>query len=190
MGIEEDATVTWVFGGDGYGQINRPRMTGDFDGTSTWRDTTSEQVAEMTASGSLSWVSTERQTSRYGGIMLTTEYANVNKGETSDNVSLDGFAQFIGCLVEVTATVLVTRKSCHDGDKWSGIYPTQTPVGTVVNLGIGRVVGIQKALGCESLIFRRGHVEENEPFWIDPKQLFSLHDHDVELKVRRVGGRK
>lgn len=136
----------------------------------------------ITIRGALTWNSRERRSDRYGSIGLQQEAVDVNAGLDSPAVRMDAFKPLVGKRARLTATVVVTGDSCHIGDLFRGIGPSKTPVGEVLDLGVGQVVAIDESDDMISLVFcRDGRQDEND--WMDPNQLYRLHDHVVDLTL-------
>jgi hypothetical protein len=135
--------------------------------------------------GSLSWGGEERRSDRYGGIMLCAETVNVNEGAKSKSIDLGPVRHLVGKRVKISATVLESNVSCHIGDFFRGIGPSQTPVGKTVYLGTGQFLEITNNGDFQSIIFcRDGREHKND--WISPKTLYRLHDHVVDLKITEM----
>jgi hypothetical protein len=146
-------------------------------------NTEAKKMKAVTLTGALTWFSTERRTDRYGGIMLCHKVVDVNAGGDSATINMNALLPFIGKRVHITAKVLVSKKSCHMGDHFRNIGPSKTPVGEVLDLGIGRLCDLEYVTGRDqSIIFcRDGRERLND--WMDPHILYRLHDHVVKLTI-------
>lgn len=140
----------------------------------------------VTIRGAVTWNSTERRSDRYGGIALQEKAVDVNNGETSPSIKLDAFRPFLGKQARLTATVIESNESCHIGDLFRGISPSKTPVGETIDLGTGLVAGIEELPDITSLLFCRKGQEFGKTDWMDPVQLYRLHDHVVDLTLEEV----
>jgi hypothetical protein len=136
--------------------------------------------------GAVSWNGKERRMDRYGGISLFQKVANVNEGESSPPVDFNPVFPLIGKRIKLSATVLESNVSCHIGDMFRGISPSQTPVGETVELGTGLFVEYEGDADCPQIIFRRDERDKDDDDWMDPRDLYRLHDHVVRLTLETV----
>jgi hypothetical protein len=129
--------------------------------------------------GILNWNTGERQTDRYGSVMLTRIPMNNPLGEKLGYTSLD--EKFEGKHGSLTATVTLNRLSPHIGDLFRGLYPpkTPTPIGTELLLGIGTVFFEDNREGGPCVGLSPDDGRQND--WLDPEVLYKLHNQTVVL---------
>lgn len=128
--------------------------------------------------GVMNWPRAERQTDRYGLIMLGDDWEKYIN-DTGGYVPLDESAA--GQVGSLIAVVLETRDSPHIGDLARGIRPQTPTVGDAIVLGHGtlffedcddwRVVGVKPLDG------RRAD-------WMDPHMLYRAVHQTVEVRFQ------
>ena len=91
-----------------------------------------------------------------------------------------------GGRARVTAVVVANRESGHVGDMALGIRPSTPEVGQEIDLGIAEV-STENDLNFPEV---RGIVmtpdDGRAELWIDPRQLYRLHDQTVDIYVERT----
>lgn len=120
--------------------------------------------------GKFTWDSAERRTNRYGSFTLV------------DGVEIFDSTIFLNKMVKISCEVLETRKSSHMGDIFLGIYPSTPKVGDVIELGTG-IFDIQNSTWneeCPDFFLKN---EERRELWIDPVQLYKVHDQTVRVLI-------
>lgn len=133
--------------------------------------------------GIFMWSGTERQTDRYGGIYLSD--SNFDNTATVE-ARLALLDHLIGKRVKVWCRVVETRKSGHMGDKFLQIVPTQPRKDAVIDVGVGilSVEPLDYKAATPAIVLRPN--DGRRKFWIDPRNLFRLHDQTVELFVEET----
>jgi hypothetical protein len=125
----------------------------------------------LLGSGILNWDGAERRSDRYGSVTLWDGNKAVKL------VPCQGRGRLI---VEVKQSC----KSSHVGDWFRGLNPRQTPVGTVVVLNDqpGELFYDQKerSVGVTP-------DEERESDWLNPRALYDVHEHVVNLYFEPEG---
>lgn len=137
---------------------------------------------EKIGHGVFMWMSPERQTNRYGAFFLSdTTYA----GEKVAAPSLTFGTEHTG-RGRVVAVVVANRESGHVGDLALGIRPAMPDVGAEIDLGIANVAAETDPdfPGIRMVVM---HPDDGrEELWIDPRQLYRLHDQTVDIYVERT----
>lgn len=125
----------------------------------------------LLASGVLTWPAHERRSDRYGSVRLS---ANLNDDAAAVDLPLEHCGRYGRLLVQV----LENRPSRHIGDLFHMIFPTTPAVGDWIILGEGILFDgsdeFGAAIGLEP-------VSERSSFWLDPHQLYKVHDQTVDL---------
>ncbi|SFQ74430.1 hypothetical protein SAMN05421810_1185 [Amycolatopsis arida] len=126
--------------------------------------------------GQLWWPRFERQTDRYGTVLLCTG------PDGEDYASFESAP--VGTRGQLVAVVLETRPSVHCGDLARGLAPTTPAVGEEITLGAGTVftetdpdTGRPTAIGMAP---DDGRDED----WLDPRALYRCHNQTVRLEFR------
>lgn len=137
----------------------------------------------LIAKGIFCWTSTERRTQRYGSIHVSdSPYEESARAEVYyDEVTL---TEWRGQRVRLTARVVESRPSTHAGDRAIDVKPVQPTVGEVVDLGVGVLSTDVSLDGLPDILLVP--VDGRERFWIDPRQLYRLHDQTVEIYAEQT----
>ncbi len=124
--------------------------------------------------GQLSWMGSERRTDRYGTVALW-EDATPYRDDSSLLLKTNSLTGKHGKLV---ATVLETRKSSHIGDLFHGYTPGSAEVGKTYQLGVGTLFE-EEQYGSRTVGLKPD--DGRNEFWLDPKQLYIVHQQTVRL---------
>lgn len=131
--------------------------------------------------GVLSWPRFERQTDRYGTVLLRTG------PDGEDYASFE--AAPVGSRGQLVAVVLETRPSVHCGDFARGLVPSTPVVGDVITLGSGSLfTEADPDTGRPSTV---GLTPDNgrDEDWLDPSALYRCHSQTVRLELRMAAHR-
>lgn len=125
--------------------------------------------------GELSWPRFERQTDRYGTVLLRTG------PDGEDYVPFDSAP--VGARGQLVAVVLETRRPVHCGDLARGLMPSIPAVGEVITLGSGTLftetnpdTGLPSSVGLTP-------DDGREEDWLDPRSLYRCHSQTVRLEL-------
>lgn len=129
--------------------------------------------------GILTWGGGERQSDRYGSVVLNNENFNCD-ARVEAFVDEAVVRQLDTKRVRLTAKVMEARKSGHLGDVGLGINPSTPEVGEAIELGVG-ILGVGESWEPGLTQFELEPEDGREVFWIDPRILYRLHDQTVEL---------
>ena len=134
--------------------------------------------------GVFSWDSTERRSNRYGSFHLADRPYD---GEDREEVALDIQAcrDLCGKRVHLVADVVATRESGHIGDVFLGIYPSKPQPGERIDLGVG-VLDLTPSWEEGSYDIVLKPEDGRAELWIDPRQLYRLHDQTVNIHVEET----
>ncbi len=137
-------------------------------------------MKQLYGKGVFAWDSIERRTNRYGSFTLNdSPYNDIDKVEVVRNDEV--LNALVAKRVRVTAIVVENRPSDHIGDQFLGIKPPNPPtaVGTEIDLGVGVLMHAPDWAGNPAPVLMP--IDGREELWIDPRQLFKLHDQTVEV---------
>jgi hypothetical protein len=130
----------------------------------------------LIGTGVLTWNKSERVTDRYGTVALVPD------GVTS----LTGGGGYfpiapVSGRGRLFVVVLESRTSTHIGDLFRGIFPSRTAAGSrlLLNRDVGSVF-LESERG-EMSIGIRPDDPQRWADWLDPRQLYRVHEHLVEL---------
>lgn len=129
--------------------------------------------------GIVSWSPSERRSLRYGAFRL--------QAMTCDDIvmvepHLDIPMDLIGQRVKVSLRVITPRQSAHPGDHFLGVMPVTPEVNDIIVLGPG-ILSLEKENGVEALNIILAPEDGRSKLWIDPQQLYILHDQTVEMHL-------
>lgn len=137
--------------------------------------------------GRLSWPAAERRSNRYGSIGLF-------EPSDPDRIRCVDIRAHKGQRGRIYATVLVSRDSGHIGDLALGIGPSRTDVGVRVLLGTGTLTsysgeyqGYFGIVPDDPDVIQRSGLRKP---WMNPRQLYCVHDHDVRIDFLPVPKRE
>jgi hypothetical protein len=116
--------------------------------------------------GRLSWAPIERVSDRYGTVTLFKSWDGFS------TVDLIKTVESKGKLIAVVKNVATSR---HVGDLFHKIYPFTPEVGDEIVLGEGKLFYTEDSVGIEPVD------DDRDDFWLDPKQLYKVHDQTVVL---------
>lgn len=137
--------------------------------------------AKRVGHGIVSWSSTERQSDRYGAIVVGQHNFD---GDVRVAAHLDVAAlrTRVGKRVHITCKIVASRKSGHLGDLHHGIKPSTPKVGEVIDLGVG-TLNLEDAgfEGLTAVVLEPG--DGRKHFWFDPYKLYRLHDQTVDVFI-------
>lgn len=135
---------------------------------------TTEQNKILLGQGVLGWMAHERRSDRYGYVYLD----NKDGRKASDT----DITYLVGKRGRLMAKVVETRKSSHIGDFFRNIYPSTPNVGDEIFLSdTGQLVmAVVVDLG-EAVSIGVSPDDGRETDWLDPKQLYKVHDQTVKL---------
>lgn len=143
-------------------------------------------AATKIASGVFGWDSGERRSNRYGSIQIrSSPYdGNVVATATFNRKAMDALT---GKRVRLACSVVETRASGHIGDAFLKIKPSTPTVGDVIELGVGVLFVADGYDGLPEI----GLMPEDgrRELWIDPRQLYRLHDQTVDLYAEETQDR-
>jgi hypothetical protein len=135
-----------------------------------------EAVTIAVGQGQLWWPRFERQSDRYGTVLLLTG------PDAEDYVSFENAP--VGQLGQLVAVVVETCRSGHCGDIARALAPTTPTVGEEITLGVGTLftdtdadLGVPTAVGC-------GPADHRDIDWLDPRALYRCHNQTVRLELR------
>jgi hypothetical protein len=132
--------------------------------------------AVVLGTGVLSWPRDERQTDRYGAIILAADWESYEQDKTT-YVRFD--ESLAGQHGRLQAVVIEARKSPHIGDLARGIFPQTPMVGEEISLGSGTLFfeacDDDRAVGVRPDDGRRHD-------WMDPVLLYRAIHQTVELR--------
>lgn len=135
-------------------------------------------AATKIASGVFGWDSGERRSNRYGSVQIrSSPYdGNVVATVTYDRKAMEALT---GKRVRLVCSVVQTRASGHVGDAFLKIKPSTPMAGDVIELGVGVLFVADGYDGLPEI----GLMPEDgrRELWIDPRQLYRLHDQTVDL---------
>ncbi|HSL82426.1 MAG TPA: hypothetical protein VLF66_06585 [Thermoanaerobaculia bacterium] len=134
----------------------------------------------LIGTGVLTWNSAERTSDRYGAVALMPDGATSRTAEES-YIPI-GPISGRGRLV---AVVLQSRTSTHIGDLFRKIYPSRTATGSriLLNERVGTVF-LANDRGMISIGIRPDDLRRSTD-WLDPRQLYRVHEHLVELWLEK-----
>lgn len=126
--------------------------------------------------GQLWWPRSERQTDRYGSVLLLA-------GSDADTyVSFENAP--VGQPGRLVAVVVETRRSGHCGDIARSLAPTTPTVGEEITLGAGTLftetdadLDVPNAVGLVP-------DDHRDADWLDPRALYRCHNQTVRLELR------
>lgn len=146
--------------------------------TTTTTTMTMTMAKKLIGTGIFGWCSSERHSQRYGSVHLAdAPYEGAARAEVYyDEATL---ARWQGERVRLTARVTESRPSAHAGDLALNIAPRQPAAGGEIDLGVGRLQVKTGYDGMPDIVLAPG--DSREHFWIDPRQLYRLHDQTVEI---------
>jgi len=128
-------------------------------------------TTHLLGEGVFNWPRMERVSDRYGYVHLQQEWKAMDDPRDVGYVPLarhKGYGQ-------LSASILVTRKSQHIGDIVRGFYPSTPASGETIVLGIGTLdYGTEGNVG---LIPQDGRDTD----WLDPEALYRCHEQTVQL---------
>lgn len=138
----------------------------------------------LLGSGIVTWDSEERVSNRYGAFTLTEDNYNhdAHAPVTFDTEGLK-LSGLLGKRVKITCLVTESRPSGHAGDKPLRLEPVQPAVGAIIEVGIGilETAPMQFANPAPAIMLRP-EIDRAE-LWIDPRQLYQLHDQTVQVFI-------
>lgn len=130
--------------------------------------------------GILTWARSERITDRYGFIYLIRDGGSSLSDERFPSLIFEEAARPLeGQRGRLYAKVLGTRESTHIGDLGHGFYPTKTAAGAMKVLGTGALALEPAPEGGVAVGLKPS--DKRGRFWLDPKALYAVHEHLVEL---------
>lgn len=139
----------------------------------------------MIGQGIFSWDGVERRSNRYGAVHLYDKTYNGEKPGVPVRVDYAQLKMFEGKRVRIVAKVIESRFSGHIGDLFLGVRPSKTKVGTCIDLGVGMLETPPNAFdGTPDFVLRPD--DGREELWIDPRKLYQLHDHTVEIYIQET----
>jgi hypothetical protein len=134
----------------------------------------------LIGTGVLTWNSAERITDRYGSVALMPDGQTSRSGERPylPISAVSGRGRLV-------AVVLESRTSTHIGDLFRDIYPSRTAAGSkiLLNKRVGTVF-LEDSRGQISIGVRPDDQQQCAD-WLDPHQLYRVHEHLVELWLHR-----
>lgn len=139
----------------------------------------------LIAHGVLGWDGKERRSDRYGAVCLAAdgfEYRSVAKPTFNHEVA----NALRGRRVRITAKVIESRPSGHDGDAYLKIKPSQPEVGEEIDLGVG-ILDLGTAPwdpNLTTVVLQPG--DGRRDFWYDPRKLYRLHDQTIDLFIEET----
>lgn len=134
--------------------------------------------------GILTWASYEKITRRYGQVTLggITSQGDV-RGIQKWNE--DVLWAMEGQWVKLWALVLESRGSGHRGDVDLGLTPSAPEVGETIVLGVGELTTYKSPwgdrTGFPSYYVGLRPAKHRSELWMDPRNLYRLHDQVVQL---------
>lgn len=133
--------------------------------------------------GVLTWARIERVSDRYGTVYLIPDGHNSETPDPSTSL-VDGrvAAAVAGRHGDLIARVLEARKSTHIGDLFRGFKPRRTDDGAEIRLGAGEFFVERAPEGGDQIGLRPPL--ERDTDWLDPRGLYDVHEHLVELIFR------
>lgn len=138
----------------------------------------------LLAEGELNWSRGERQSDRYGAVLIQTGGFFARTQEELAAELPAEYARFenapIGALGRLLVEVTATRESNHVGDLEREIKPTTPEVGEQITLGEGELfVEIDERENVASIGVRPADGRETD--WMDVQSLYRAHSQDVRL---------
>jgi len=137
----------------------------------------------LIATGIFMWDSSERRSDRYGRFYCGSETYSA-KDKVLPTFESEAAKALMGKRVRITVEVVAARESGHIGDIFHGISPMKPEKGDIIDLGVGT--------------FDVGRNYNDDPdiglcpndgrgnWWINPHQLFKLHDQTVKVFVEET----
>lgn len=138
---------------------------------------------EKIGHGVFLWMSPERRTNRYGSFFLSDTTFDETKVATP-LLTFDPFSH--GGRARVTAVVVANRESGHVGDLALGIKPSTPNVGEEIDLGIANVSTENDSNFPGVRVIVMTPDDGRAELWVDPRQLYRLHDQTVDIYVERT----
>lgn len=142
------------------------------------------------AKGILTWDSNERRSQRYGFFYLA-------KKDFDEQFSCEDFFFDIDCMkqyarvingkrVKITAKVIENRKSGHFGDAFLEITPTMPDLNEEIVIGVGTFMYIHESFAPAGYAIGIKPSDGRKVLWLDPRNLYKLHDQTVELYIEET----
>jgi hypothetical protein len=137
----------------------------------------SEETARIElGQGQLWWPRSERQTDRYGTVLLLIG------PDAEDYVSFENAP--VGQPGQLVAVVVETRRSGHCGDITRTLAPTTPTAGEEITLGAGTLfTETDPDLGVPTAIDLAPD-DHRDTDWLDPRASYRCHNQTVRLELR------
>jgi len=137
----------------------------------------------LVATGIFMWEGLERRSDRYGRFYACSSTLNGNV-EVQPTFEVEAAEALNGKRVRITVEVVSARESGHVGDMFHGISPMKPKKGDVIDLGVG-IFDVGRNYNNDPDIGLRPN-DGRSAWWINPNQLYKLHDQTVNVFVEET----